>query len=71
MGPAKQAIPLMRNATPGAKAISGSCDAAFERPSGSVLAGKGIWLVTIAVQLNSKLDPAAGAKLASLLCSRM
>lgn len=71
MGPANKAIPIQRDATAGAKPISGACDAGFSRPSGSLLAGKGIWLVTIETDIGHKPDVAGSAKLASLLCSRL
>lgn len=70
-GPVAKVIAPQRDATQGAKPITGACEVGFSRPSGSVLAGKGAWLVLTESRLAGKGDAANAVKMASLLCSKM
>ncbi len=69
--PATKVVSTQRNAAPGAKSLSGACDAGFSRPSGSVVAAKGKWLVFVETSFGNKGDPEVAAKLATVLCSHL
>ena len=70
-GTGAKEIAFTRQAMPEAKAVPGVCEGALTTSTGSVVAAKGIWVVTVSTDIGRKHDPVAAAKLAALLCARM